>query len=132
MKYTLSVTPLKEFSINNGSYVKWAGNLMDPILNLKAIERLCVSVGSESGQSRMVNFNVSVVVKSRLNNLSLALEIDVPDDAGVWNQLASTSADERGKQTIVMLAAGFYPVNSKSSGGGGLNMGPALDSILSS
>lgn len=42
------------------------------------------------------------------------------------------SADERGKQAIAMLATGLYLANSGSSGGGGLNMGSALNSILSS
>ena len=132
MKYALPVIPLKEFNINNGSYVEWTGNPMDPMLNLKATERLRASVGSESGQSRMVNFDVSIVVKNRLDNLSLAFEIDAPDDAEVQNQLASMSADERGKQAIAMLATGLYLANSGSSGGGGLNMGSALNSILSS
>ena len=80
----------------------------------------------------MVNFDVSIVVKNRLDNLSLAFEIDAPDDAEVQNQLASMSADERGKQAIAMLATGLYLANSGSSGGGGLNMGSALNSILSS
>ena len=62
MKYALPVIPLKEFNINNGSYVEWTGNPMDPMLNLKATERLRASVGSENGQSRMVNFDVSIVV----------------------------------------------------------------------
>lgn len=132
MKYALPVIPLKEFNINNGSYVEWTGNPMDPMLNLKATERLRASVGSENGQSRMVNFDVSIVVKNRLDNLSLAFEIDAPDDAEVQNQLASMSADERGKQAIAMLATGLYLANSGSSGGGGLNMGSALNSILSS
>lgn len=56
----------------------------------------------------------------------------LPDDAEVQNQLASMSADERGKQAIAMLATGLYLANSGSSGGGGLNMGSALNSILSS
>ena len=56
----------------------------------------------------MVNFDVSIVVKNRLDNLSLAFEIDAPDDAEVQNQLASMSADERGKQAIAMLATGLY------------------------
>ena len=77
MKYALPVIPLKEFNINNGSYVEWTGNPMDPMLNLKATERLRASVGSENGQSRMVNFDVSIVVKNRLDNLSLAFEIRI-------------------------------------------------------
>ncbi len=107
--------------------MEWTGNPMDPMLNLKATERLRASVGSENGQSRMVNFDVSIVVKNRLDNLSLAFEIDAPDDAEVQNQLASMSADERGKQAIAMLATGLYLANSGSSGGGGTKYGIGIE-----
>ena len=40
MKYALPVIPLKEFQIQNGSYVDWTGNPMDPMLNFKATERV--------------------------------------------------------------------------------------------
>lgn len=132
MKYSLPVIPLKEFNINSGSYVEWTGKPMDPLLNLKATERLRTSVGSESGQSRVVSFDLSIVVKNRLDDLSLAFEIDAPDDADVQNQLASMSEDERSRQAIAMLATGLYLANPGSSGGGGLNMGSALNSLLSS
>ncbi|HXK57872.1 MAG TPA: translocation/assembly module TamB domain-containing protein, partial [Gammaproteobacteria bacterium] len=33
LKYALPVIPLKEFEINDGSYVEWSGNPMDPSLN---------------------------------------------------------------------------------------------------
>ena len=76
MKYALPVIPLKEFQIQNGSYVDWTGNPMDPMLNFKATERVRASVTQEDGTSRMVNFDISIVVKNRLDNLSLAFEID--------------------------------------------------------
>ena len=44
MKYSLPVIPLKEFQINNGSYVDWRGDPMNPTLNLKATERMRASV----------------------------------------------------------------------------------------
>ena len=34
MKYSLPIIPLKEFQINNGSYVDWRGDPMNPTLNL--------------------------------------------------------------------------------------------------
>ena len=47
LKYALPVIPLKEFEINDGSYVEWSGNPMDPSLNFKATERVrfCFSGG---------------------------------------------------------------------------------------
>lgn len=132
MKYALPVIPLKEFQIQNGSYVDWTGNPMDPMLNFKATERVRASVTQEDGTSRMVNFDISIVVKNRLDNLSLAFEIDAPDDASVQNQLASMGPDERSKQAVAMLATGIYLADSGGGSGMNLNMGAALNSVLAS
>ena len=112
MKYALPVIPLKEFQIQNGSYVDWTGNPMDPLLNFRATERMRASVSQEDGTSRMVNFDISIVVKNRLDNLSLAFEIDAPDDASVQNQLAGMGPDERSKQAVAMLATGIFLADS--------------------
>lgn len=132
MKYALPVIPLKEFQIQNGSYVDWTGNPMDPLLNFRATERMRASVSQEDGTSRMVNFDISIVVKNRLDNLSLAFEIDPPDDASVQNQLAGMGPDERSKQAVAMLATGIFLADSGSGGGMNLNMGAALNSVLAS
>ena len=132
MKYALPVIPLKEFQIQNGSYVDWTGNPMDPLLNFRATERMRASVSQEDGTSRMVNFDISIVVKNRLDNLSLAFEIDAPDDASVQNQLAGMGPDERSKQAVAMLATGIFLADSGSGGGMNLNMVAALNSVLAS
>ena len=99
MKYALPVIAAKEFAIDNGSYVEWTGNPMDPMLNFKATDRIRASVSEgENGGSRMVNFDVSVVVKNRLDNLSFAFDVAAPEDATVQNELTAMGAEERGKQ----------------------------------
>ena len=40
MKYSLPIIAVKEFAIDNGSYVDWTGNPMDPMLNFKATDRI--------------------------------------------------------------------------------------------
>ena len=70
MKYALPVIAAKEFAIDNGSYVEWTGNPMDPMLNFKATDRIRASVSEgENGGTRTVNFDVSIVIKNRLDNL---------------------------------------------------------------
>ena len=130
LKFTLPVIPLKEFQIVDGSYVEWTGNPTDPILNVTASEKVKASVGMDNGSSQMVNFVISIVVKNRLENLSLAFEIAAPDNGEVQNQLASMGPDERSKQAVAMLATGIYLADSGSSGG--FNIGSALNSVLSS
>lgn len=138
MKYSLPVIAAKEFSINNGSYVEWTGNLMDPSLNFTATDRIRASVsdGDDSG-TRMVNFDVSIVVKNRLDNLSIAFDVSAPEDAAIQNELAAMGAEERGKQALYIMVAKTYlgtgPIGDSGSGGlGNLNMGAALNSVLSS
>lgn len=131
IKYSLPVIPNLEFNVDNGSYVEWTGNPADPVLNLHATERKRASVGSANGQSRMVNFDITISIENRLDNLSLAFGIDAPDDTEVQNQLAAMTAEERNKQAIAMLAIGIYLADSGSSNGG-LNMGAALNSVLAS
>ena len=94
MKYALPVIAAKEFAIDNGSYVEWTGNPMDPMLNFKATDRIRASVSEgENGGSRMVNFDVSVVVKNRLDNLSFAFDVSAPEDATVQNELTAMGAE---------------------------------------
>ena len=50
IKYSIPVIPLKEFNVQEGSYVQWTGNPMDPTLNLTATERVRTSV-TLTGQS---------------------------------------------------------------------------------
>ncbi|MEG1658981.1 MAG: translocation/assembly module TamB domain-containing protein [Bacteroides sp.] len=131
LKYALPVIPLKEFSINNGSYVEWTGNPMDPALNFTATERLRASVGGgDNSESRMVNFDVSIGMKNRMEDLALAFDLTAPDDATVQSQLTAMGAEERNKQAIALMVTGFYLANTGSSGG--LNMGSALNSVLTS
>lgn len=138
MKYALPVIAAKEFTINNGSYVEWTGNLMDPTLNFTATDRIRASVSEgENGNTRMVNFDVSVIVKNRLDDLSFAFDVSAPEDASIQNELATMGAEERGKQALYIMVAKTYlgtgPIGgSGGSGLGNLNMGAALNSVLSS
>ncbi len=128
MKYSLPIIPLKEFSINPGSYVDWRGDIMDPSLDLKATERVRASVsdGDDSGSSRIVAFDVSIGISNRLSSPDLIFDIAAPEDATVQNELQSMGQEERSKQAIAMLATGIY----LNSSGGGLTMGSALNSVL--
>lgn len=137
MKYSLPVIAAKEFAIDDGSYVEWTGNPMDPMLNFKATDRIRASVSEgENGGSRMVNFDVSVVVKNRLDNLSFAFDVSAPEDATVQNELTAMGAEERGKQALYIMVMKTYLGTGPIGGGGGglgkLNMGSALTSVLSS
>ena len=137
MKYALPVIAAKEFAIDNGSYVEWTGNPMDPMLNFKATDRIRASVSEgENGGTRTVNFDVSIVIKNRLDNLSFAFDVSAPEDATIQNELTAMGAEERGKQALYIMVMKTYLGTGPIGGGGGgvgkLNMGAALNSVLSS
>ena len=137
MKYALPVIAAKEFAIDNGSYVEWTGNPMDPMLNFKATDRIRASVSEgENGGTRTVKFDVSIVIKNRLDNLSFAFDVSAPEDATIQNELTAMGAEERGKQALYIMVMKTYLGTGPIGGGGGgvgkLNMGSALNSVLSS
>ena len=130
MKYSIPIIPLKEFAFANGSYVDWRGNPMSPTLNLKATERIRASVDDgDGGQARMVNFDVSIIIKNSLESPDLIFDIEAPEDAAIQNELQSMGTDERNKQAITMLATGIYLGGGRT---GGLTMSSALNSVIQS
>lgn len=130
MKYSLPIIPLKEFKLTSGSYVDWRGDVMDPLLSLKATERIRSSVDDGNGTSRPVDFDVSIGIGGRLSAPDLVFDLVAPEDATIQNELQAMGAEERSKQAIAMMATGIYLASS--GGGSGLSMGSALNSVLQS
>lgn len=130
MKYEIPVIPLKTFNIQNGSYVEWTGNIMNPQLNIVATERVRASVGEDGKSSRMVSFDVGIALSQRLENLGLAFTLSAPEDASVQDQLTAMSPEERGKLAVTMLVTGMYMAEGNSTGG--FNVNNALNSFLQS
>lgn len=128
LKYEIPIIPLKTFSIRNGSYLNWTGNMMNPEMNIKAVERIRANVGSEGESSRMVSFDVGIALTDRLENLGLAFTLEAPEDASVQEQLNAMSAEERGKLAVTMLVTGMYMAEGNSTGG--YNVNNALNSFL--
>ncbi|WP_165156488.1 translocation/assembly module TamB domain-containing protein [Parabacteroides sp. ZJ-118] len=132
VKYAIPVIPLKEFNVQEGSYVEWTGDPMDPILHLTATERVRTSV-TLTGQSspRPVNFDVGIELTQRLENLGLQFTLTAPEDLAMQEELTLKGPEERAKLAVSMLVTGMY------LGGGGdgkvnVNMGDALTNFLQS
>ena len=127
MKYQLPVIPLKTFSIEEGSYVEFTGELMNPTLNITATEDIKALVSSESGESRSVLFQCGVKVTQTLENMGLEFTLDTDDDMTIKNELATKSSEDRGKLAVTMLTTGMYITGDNSSG---FSMNNALNSFL--
>ena len=127
MKYTLPVIPLKTFTIHNGSYIEFAGEPANPVLNITATERVKTTVGESDGTSRSVAFDAGLKISNTLSNMGLEFIIDAPEDITVQNELAACSAEEKNKLAVGMLATGMYLSGSNKKG---FTAGNALNSFL--
>ena len=134
VKYTIPIIPLKEFNIQNGSYVQWNGNVLNPVLNLTATERVRASVSQDNGSSRMVVFNVGVSITQTLETMQLRFVITAPEDQVMQQELNRLGEEQQAQIAVTMLITGMY-INMNSAGstqGPNFNMGSALNAVLQS
>ncbi len=127
MKYALPVIPLKTFTLQNGSYIDFTGDPMNPSLNIAATERTKASVTSSDGRSRSVAFDVGLKITNTLSNMGLQFTINAPEDLTIQNELAGMSAEEKNKLAVAMLATGMYLSSSNEQG---FSAGNALNNFL--
>ena len=131
MKYQLPVIPLKTFQIVQGSYVQFTGDVMNPTLNIAAKERT-KAVVTEDDKQRSVAFDVGVKITKPLNDMGLEFPIEAPEDLNIQNQLASMSAEQRGKAAVTMMATGTYMTDETMMSGSGFKANNALNAFLQS
>ena len=117
MKYTvLPVIGSKHFNIKTGSYVEFQGNIMNPMLNVSATERVKATM-NENNVPRSVAFDVGLHISQTLENMGLEFTLDAPEDLTAQNELASMGREERGRVAVTMLATGMYITDLSSTGG---------------
>lgn len=131
MKYQLPVIPLKTFQLVQGSYVEFTGDVMNPTLSIAAKERT-KAVVTENDQQRSVAFDVGVKLSQPLNEMGLEFTIEAPEDLNIQNQLASMSAEQRGKAAVTMMATGMYMTDETMLSGSGFKANNALNAFLQS
>jgi hypothetical protein len=125
MKYNLPIIPLKTFSISQGSYVNWTGDLMNPTLNITALERIVAPVSIDGGNNQPVAFDVGLILSNSLDNMGLSFTIKAPENAAIQDELNSLDAETLNKYAVTMLITGAYMGSN-----GGLTVSNALTSFL--
>lgn len=128
MNYTLMVMSLKNFTIQNGSYAEFTGDILNPRLNIHASERVKTTV-YENNVPNSVNFDVGLTVSQTLDDMGLEFTLEAPGDMSISNQLAAMTPEERGKVAVTMLATGMYLTES-GNGTSGFSATNALNSFL--
>lgn len=127
MKYSLPIIPLRTFQIQDGSYIEFTGNPMQPTLNITATEQVKTAVASsDNSQGRIVDFDCGVRLSKTFPNMGIEFIIEAPEDAQMRNELSMKSEEERSKLAVSMLASGMY----LDSNVGNFAMNSALASFL--
>ena len=129
MKYSLPVIPLKTFTIQDGSYVEFTGDAMNPTLNITATEAAKATVATDGGAGRTVDFTCGVAITKTLADMGLEFVVDAPQDMAISGELKSMTKEERGKIAVTMLTTGMYITDGSV---GNFSMNSALTSFLQS
>jgi hypothetical protein len=129
MKYALPIIPLKTFTIQDGSYIEFTGEPMNPTLNITAIERTKATVTGSNGVGRSVAFDCGVVITRSLNDMGLEFTLDAPEDMQLRSELQAMGREQRGKLAVTMLTTGMYLADGNTKP---FSMNSALSSFLSS
>lgn len=108
VRYTPPLLSEKLFEFTPGSYVSFTGDIMNPVLNIKAVDTMKASVSQEGQDSRLINFLVSLSVTNTLSNMNLEFDLSTNDDVTVQNELLSMSPSQRSSQAINLLLYNTY------------------------
>jgi hypothetical protein len=72
--------PNKLFRIASGGFIRWDGNIEDPVLQFEALNKVRTSYTNPvDGNIRDVDFNVMLKISDRLSVLNLVFTINTPD-----------------------------------------------------
>ena len=129
MKYSMPVIPLKTFNIQDGSYIEFTGDPMNPTLNITAVERTNATVSGSNGVGRSVAFDCGVKITKTLNDMGLEFTLDAPEDMSLHSELQAMGAEQRSKLAVSMLTTGMYLADGNTNA---FSMNSALSAFLNS
>ena len=105
------------FNIQEGSFIQFNGEIMNPVLNLVAVQTTKANVTQEGQDSRLVDFLISLSVTNTLSDMDVQFDLSTKSDVTVQNELQSMSETQRSAQAMNLLLYGTYtgPGTSASS-----------------
>lgn len=124
-KLSLPVIPLKTLQIIDGSSISWTGQILEPELDITALERVTSSVTFEDNSMQPVPFDVGVKVSNTLSDMGLSFIISSPENATIQEQLNTLDTETMNKYAVTMLVTGAYAGSNRS-----LTVANALNSFI--
>lgn len=107
VRYTPPIIAQKIFNIEDGSYVSWNGEIANPMFNIKAVQTQRSSVKS-GDESRLVDFQVSIMLSNTLKDLDISFDLSTSDDITINNELQSLTEEQREAKALNMLLYNSY------------------------
>lgn len=108
VRYTPPLMGQKKFEFKDNSFIAFNGDMLNPVLNIHAVDYVKANV-TESGQnSRLVVFDVGLNVTNTLENLDVSFDLSTGDDMTVSNELQSMSPEQRANQAMNLLLYNTY------------------------
>lgn len=107
-RYTPPFMSEKNFAFQEGSYVSFNGNMMNPQLNIRAIDDIKANVTQEGQNSRLVDFLVILTVRGSLEQMDINFDLATEQDITISNELQSMSAEQRASQAMNLLLYNIY------------------------
>lgn len=108
VRYSPPMMSEKNFKFQDGSTIIWNGELLNPTLNLKAIQSMKVNVSSGNQGSRTVPFDVILNVGNTLNSLAVSFDLNTDGDMTIANELSGMTAEQRSAQAMNLLLYNSY------------------------
>ncbi len=98
----------KNFIFQEGSYVAFTGDMMNPQLNIKAVDNVKANIVQSGQNSRIVDFAVTLGVGGTLSALDLSFDLSTDNDITVQNELASMTPQQRASEAMNLLLTNVY------------------------
>lgn len=108
VRYTPPMMSEKKFNFTEGSYVAFNGDMLNPILNIHAVDRMKANVTQTGQNSRLIDFDVMLDVTNTLADMNVAFDLKTNGDITVENELASMTPTQRANQAMNLLLYNTY------------------------
>lgn len=108
IRYTPPMLSEKLFNFTEGSNIVWTGDLLDPALNIKAVQTIKANVTGENQDSRLVPFDVSLNVGNTMKSLSVTFDLATTGDVTIANELSGMTPEQRSTQAMNLLLYNTY------------------------
>ena len=106
-RYNVPLLGTKSFSFDQTSHITWNGDILNPILAVKASDNLKTNIRM-NGNTRMVNFLVTLNISNTLSAPTVKFDLSTDDDVSISNELQSMTADQRQQQAMNLMLTGIY------------------------